>query len=335
MKKHKISLNDIISAHREWDYQTIYQYIVEEIKQGKLEPVKNSGVNGKKPSLNNRYWRFEDEKDYSKYEEELTYKIHPHLDISFYKNNWDKYEKDRFFILQLSEYLTNQQYKLAQPETTNERSFEIFQREKFLSLEGGKDLLKRLGVSKEKLAFYETSEPLSYYSHHKQHPQNFLIIENKDTFYSMRKHLIEGYDSILNLKIGTLIYGGGKSIYKSFADYLNKVEPYFGDMSNKVYYFGDLDYEGILIYETLQKKYPECKIELFYEAYIRMIDKAEEMNVKMDQLLLRLPETKVGQAKKEGTLFYQVFDANYRSKIQKILESRRYIPQEILNEWDY
>lgn len=335
MKKHKITLDSIIAKHRGWDYQTLYQYIVEEIKQGNLKPIEASGVNGKKPSLYNRYWIFEEEEDSSKYEEELTFQIHPLLDVSFYKNNWEKYEKDRFYILQLSEYFTNHQNKLVQTETTNERSFEIFQREKFLSLEGGKSLLKRLGVSREQLAFYETSEPLSYYSHHKQHPQNFLIIENKDTFYSMRKHLISGNDSILGLKVGTLIYGGGKGIYKSFADYVNQVEPYFGDKGNKVYYFGDLDYEGIFIYETLQKKYPELKIELFHQAYEKMIDKAEKMNGEMEQLLYNLPVTKVGQTEKEGTLFYQVFDESYKNKMQNILENRRYIPQEILNEWDY
>lgn len=153
MKKHKITLENIISKHREWDYQTLYQYIVAEIKEGSLKPIEASGVNGKKTSLYNRYWVLGEEKDYSKYEEELTFQIHPLLDVSFYKNNWEKYEKERSYILQLSEYLTNHQNKLTQSETTNERSFEIFQREKFLSLEGGKSLLKRLGVSREQLAF--------------------------------------------------------------------------------------------------------------------------------------------------------------------------------------
>lgn len=151
----------------------------------------------------------------------------------------------------------------------------------------------------------------------------------------MRKHLIWGNDSILGLKVGTLVYGGGKGIYKSFADYVNQVEPYFGDRKNKVYYFGDLDYEGIFIYETLQKKYPEFKIELFVQAYKTMIDKAEKMNGAVEQFLNYLPVTKVGQTEQEGILFYQAFDENYQGKMQKILESRRYIPQEIINEWDY
>lgn len=333
MKKHKITLDSIILKHREWDYQTLYRHIVEEVRQGNLKPVESSGLNGKKPSLYNRYWSFEGETDYSEYEEELTFRIHPFLNVSFYKNNLEKYEKDRSYILQLSDYFTNQHEKLMQAETINERSFEIFYQEKFLSLQGGISILKRLGVSKEQLAFYETSEPLSYYSHHKQHPQNFLIIENKDTFYSMRRHLISGKNKILGLEAGTLIYGGGKGIYKSFADYINQVEPYFGDKANRVYYFGDLDYEGILIYETLLKKYPECKILLFHQAYEKMIDKAEK-NFGV-QLLSKLPVTKTGQGEKEGKLFYRAFDENYQRKIKKILENRRYIPQEILNEWDY
>ena len=64
----------------------------------------------------------------------------------------------------------------------NERSFEIFRREKFFQREGGLEFCRKIGISREQLAFYETSEPLSYYSRSKQTPQNILIVENKDTF---------------------------------------------------------------------------------------------------------------------------------------------------------
>ena len=67
-------------------------------------------------------------------------------------------------------------------ETMNERSFEIFHREKFFQREGGLEFCRKAGIEAAKLSFYETSEPLSYYSCSKQSPQNILIIENKDTF---------------------------------------------------------------------------------------------------------------------------------------------------------
>ena len=83
------------------------------------------------------------------------------------------------------------------------------------------------------------------YTHTREVPQNLLLLENKDTFYSMRRHLLEGKDTILGMKIGTLIYGAGKGILKSFQDFSICAEPYMQNRQNQIYYFGDLDYEGI------------------------------------------------------------------------------------------
>ena len=125
-------------------------------------------------------------------------------------------------------------------------------------------------------------------------------------------------------------YGGGKSIYKSFADFVNYVEPYFKQEENKVYYFGDLDYEGILIFEHLQKEYAnQVEILLFTQAYEKMLEKAENIGYQ------QLPETKEGQNKNAGNSFFQSFSPITQKKMRNILEDGKYIPQEILNERDY
>jgi len=330
MKKRKINLNEFAAQHSKLDYLQLYQYILSEIEKGKLQPVKASGLNGKRPALYNAYWKLEEERDYSEIREEMIYKINPRLDLSYYQSRPEKYLADRENILHFSTYLTEQKDCLKVSETINERSFEIFHREKFLDREGGSDLLKRLGFSMEELNFYKTSEPMSYYSHQKINPQNFLIIENKDTFYSMRKHLINGYNKILGMEIGTLVYGGGKGILKSFEDYVNFVEPYFHDDQNAVYYFGDLDYEGILIYEILRERYQEqVEIRLFTEAYIKMLEKAGQIGD------TALPKTKEGQNQNIGTVFLCWFSDQYQERIKEILEHGCYIPQEILNQGDY
>ena len=330
MGKSKIKLTDIIQTHPSMDYIQIYNYICSEIENGRLAPVKASGLNGKKPALYNSYWLFQEEQDYSEIQEELRYQINPLLNTEYYQKNPEKYKEDKKQICLLSQFLTKEKDLLASPAAINERSFEIFHREKFLDREKGRSLLSHLKFPEEKLNFYETSEPMSYYSHNKLTPQNFLIIENKDTFYSMRKHLIHQQDTLLGLKVGTLIYGGGKSIYKSFADFVNYVEPYFKHEKNKVYYFGDLDYEGILIYEHLQKEYAQqVEICLFTKAYEKMLEKAEIIGYQ------ELPETKEGQNKNAGSIFLQNFSGNIQEKIRSILENGKYIPQEILNERDY
>ena len=143
------------------------------------------------------------------------------------------------WVLLLNEYLKTKRENLHWQISQNERSFEIWNREKFLLKEEGKKVLKRCGLDVEKLNFYQTAEPLAYYSHTRKTPKNMLILENKDTFYSMRRHLLEGKKSILGVTIGTLIYGAGKGIFKSFQDFEFCVEPYMKEKKNQIFYFGD------------------------------------------------------------------------------------------------
>ena len=122
----------------------------------------------------------------------------------------------------------------------NERSFEIWHREKFLDREQGK---------------------------------NILILENKDPFFSMRNYLLNGHTEIFGAEIGTLIYGAGKGIIRSFQDFDLCAEPYMKHPENTIYYFGDLDYEGIGIYENLAEKFrSRWKIIPFVPAYQAMLE---------------------------------------------------------------
>ena len=121
----------------------------------------------------------------------------------------------------------------------------------------GRRILKRCGLEVSFFNIYETTEPLAYYSRTRNVPQNLLILENKDTFFSMRRRLLEGNETILGIKIDTLIYGAGKGIFRSFEDFDLCVEPYMKAAGNQIYYFGDLDYEGIGIYENLSADFGE------------------------------------------------------------------------------
>lgn len=328
MRKKKIQLEDILNEFPEKSYEEIYQEIMSRIERGILVPIEASKTNGRKPALRNRYWMIIEEKDYSEVLQELKYRINPSIDVSYFIKHPDKFEEYGDYIRLISSYLDERKASLAVPLTINERSFDIFHEEKFLDRNGGREFLSYLGMSNEKLNFYETSEPMSYYSHTKQTPQNLLIIENKDTFYSMRRHLIEGKQEILGLEIGTLIYGGGKRIYRTFEDYEKGVEPYFTDSNNTIYYFGDLDYEGILIYEKLCDTYP-IHIALFVTCYEKMMEKALRIGI------ARLPVMKDGQNNHIGMRFIKQFSNEKQKLISEILQAGRYIPQEILNETDY
>lgn len=323
----KIELKELQKYLKIEDYNELYIKIVELIDNNQIKPIKSSKTNGKKPSLYNRYTiiKKDNTKDYT---DEILYKINTKLDISKYLKNQKLYEENREYILMLSDFLDKDINKLNTPVSINERSFQIFKREKFISKEGGKTLLKSLNLDLESLNIYETTEPLAYYSNNKKTPQNILIIENKDTFYSMRRFIMKN-DKIFDTEISTVIYGGGKSIYKSFNDFEFYVENYLIHKDNKLLYLGDLDYEGILIYEKLAQIFEnKFNITPFTKGYIAMIQKYKSMNID-------LPISSENQNKNIRSNFMESFDNNMKIIIKEILDSKKYIPQEILNIEDF
>lgn len=323
--KKVIELDEIEKIYKPESYEELRRVVGELIKEERLLPVINSGGNGKKPTLYKKYRILEKNEDYSELLDEINYKLSTKFSIEYYKNHLDKYKEHRDYILKLSDFITNKQSLLNKTISMNERAFQIWGREKFLQKEGGKTIVKNLGINLEDLNYYDTSEPLAYYSKSKETPQKILIIENKDTYYTMRRHLIEGGEDIFGEDVSTLIYGGGKNINKAFNDYKISVEPYVSDSRNKILYFGDLDYEGIIIYEGLYELFgKEYNMSPFISGYKKMIDKAKEESI-------WLPKTKEGQNKNISEIFLSEFNDNYRAEIEKILGDGLYIPQEIVS----
>lgn len=324
----KILLEKLLENCKEQEYQKQYEYIMNLLEEMKIKPVKASRLNGKSPALYREYWILEDSRDYGEYIEELRYDIVPDISVDYYLRHLESYEADREWVLLLSQYLKNRRETLRFTVSANERSFEIWGREKFLSKGQGKRILKRCGLEMSFFNIYETTEPLAYYSRTRNVPQNLLILENKDTFFSMRRHLLEGNATILGKKIDTLIYGAGKGIFRSFQDFDLCVEPYMKAEGNRLYYFGDLDYEGIGIYENLAETFNErWQIIPFVSGYERMLEKAKSA--------AGIPKTKEGQNRNIKDIFFSYFLEEQTGQMQKILQEGYYIPQEILNISDF
>lgn len=323
----KITLEELQTFFQIIAYKELAEKVYELIEKGQITPIKNSRLNGKKPALYQVYRIHRISKDNSMLVEELKYQLTPALVNDYYLKNIETYHKDRLFVLLLNDYLKHHRDNLLETVSFNERSFEIWGREKFLLKEGGIRILKNLGLTSGDLNVYDTTEPLAYYSHHKRVPQKILILENKDTFYSMRRHLLSGRMTILGAQIGTLIYGAGKSIHKSFQDFTFCMEPYLNNTRNEILYFGDLDYEGIIIYETLHRDFSDkVMIKPFCIAYETMISKSD---------MSRLPLMKKGQNSNIGTGFLSHFTKDVQYQITEILSQKRYIPQEILQRKDF
>ena len=321
----KISLNDILKKCKNKIYLEQVAFIQDKICAGALVPARGAMSNGRIPPLVEYYWEITPDKDYSLLKEELNYKIHPEIDCSFYKNHLKKYEKDREAVIKLSNYLSKHKSELDVYMAEQERLYSVWQNEKFHY----RTILKRCGLTKEFLNMYEPAEPYAYYSQKKTTPQTILIIENSATFFTMRNKLLEGYINFWGQPIGTIIYGAGKRKEKSFSLFSLGVEPYISHPSNTYLYWGDLDYEGIGIFEQVSSLLAAqgIKINPFLQAYSKMLEKAQDINLLLD--------TKEHQNKNISDKFFSFFTLAQQSRLREILHEGKYIPQEIINPLDF
>ena len=324
MKK-KVDLQTLLKNFKSEEYQAQVLYITELIKTGAVTPVKSSGSNGKTPPLSEIYWQEIQGKDYSQLEYELNYKLAPQINPDYYKSHLAQYEKDREAVIKLSNYLSKHKSELTVNMAEQERIYCIWQNEKFHY----RTVLKRCGLTKEFLNMYEPAEPYAYYSQKKTTPQTILIIENSATFFTMRNKLLEGYINFWGQPIGTIIYGAGKRKEKSFSLFSLGVEPYISHPSNTYLYWGDLDYEGIGIFEQVSSLLAAqgIKINPFLQAYSKMLEKAQDINLLLD--------TKEHQNKNISDKFFSFFTLAQQSQLREILHEGKYIPQEIINPLDF
>ena len=251
----------------------------------------------------------------------------PRLSVDYYLRHLAVYEKERAAVRALHDFLQLHAAKLGQEISCNERSFQIWGEEKFLLQGAGRSVLKHCGFELVQLNCYRTAEPFSYYAQHRETPQKILIVENKDTFFSMRRHLLAGASSLLGEAVGSLIYGAGKRVVSSFREFSVSAEPYMKEEANELLYFGDLDYEGIGIYENLAEALAApWTVRPFLAAYRAMLEKATG---------IALPQTKEKQNRHITGGFFAHFAAADILAMQQILEAGRYIPQEILHLEDF
>ena len=303
-------------------------YIEKQIAIGKLAPVKSSGFNGKRPPLYQRYRKIKPKKDLSSLVVQADRTIQPPLSAAFYKKHPALFEQDQNMVYALQDWLLDHP---IQPEmvSCNERSFDIFGQEKILAKHGER-LCKNLGINLSALAFYQTCEPLSVASKSND-PGNLLIVENLDPFVSIRNLLQNQKPTILGFPLQSVAYGAGRRIESTFMDLLQ-----FGSQSQKqslnpVYYWGDLDYEGIRIYESFVHRYPQIKIVPWIPGYQMMLKEANKLMAHGRSL----PSYKEGQLETQGRTFFSYFDEDFKDQIQALWKQGLYIPQEILNARHY
>ena len=252
--------------------------------------------------------------------------LSPSIKIDFYATHAAQYAKDREFILRINDLVRQNNYDEL---TVNERSYLLFDDEKAITTPAdaaidGNEILKNLKLSLEDIKAKKVYEPFfytekNYFSLEGRGIRTILIVENKDTFWTLQDALKSGELEDTNM----VVYGEGYAIKRKFA-YFDMIG---GSISDRYFYFGDLDQEGINIFNSLRKQFPHFDIKPAVSFYSCIIKKAGPDKA---QPLRKLQ--KRGGASLSP--FIDFFESDEKELINKIVNERKYLPQEIFNKTD-
>ncbi len=298
------------------DYWTFHRCIMQLQEEGLLAPVRASGRNGRSPSLFNRYSVRSETKDYRELEDEIL-GLPFNRGVEYYLAHPAQYQEDRWMIGQIRRFLLEGE---APQVTVNERSYQVFRDEKALKSGRAGAVLGRLGLTLGDLNVLHTHEPFVFFDVRGiERAENVLalIVENLDAFISLHRSLQAGAELPGGLRPGFLIYGEGKKILQSF-QFVREIAG-LANRDGDYQYFGDLDYEGIGIYNDLSARYSERIIPWVdgYRALIRLEPDPPAM----------ITEHRPRPLKP----FIGFFDPCTVEGIVSVLESGCRIPQEVLN----
>lgn len=280
---------------------------------------------GRKPDLaDGLFSKYRIHKTPKRKDEELTNQIvreiTPPARVDFYLKNPDLYLKDREVIEKIIEFLNQASEDIV---TVNERSYQLFGDEKFFrgaqsSRSRGETILHRLGLDYRDIGCEETLEPFfsfiskDFYSTTGRY---IFIIENRDTFWSFKR-------SILNsIKVDMLIFGEGRKILSSF----QFMEEYNAEPEGDIiFYFGDLDAEGVNIFCELAEKYPAYRIRPFHDGYAALMEIGSGHKPKKIPKQQRINREHIEK-------FCGFFGQPLAQQLGRLLNGGFYIPQEALS----
>lgn len=337
LKKKRFATDDLekyVYRHLKQEYQEQGGYdrfhaVMEElVSENKILPVIARKTNGLFRPLYNYYQvRVEEAVVEAQLERRLLTSFHPKLTMTFYLKAPEQFQVDMFYLEAIDAFLRSEsQNNPSCIVSVNERSFEIFGDEKWLTSKAGSALLNRIKVDLDVFNCYPTPEPFFYVKKSIEKPVvTALILENKDTFHTLRLLFKGGMNCWCGTTFDMLIYGEGKKILSSI-DFLDDIEE-CRDKTIYAYYFGDIDPEGISIFSNLHKV---AKVDVspfipFYESLIAKYRNRRKPKRSKEQ----------ENAKASNEVFFSFIDNGMRFEIKEIVDSGCYLPQEGLNRSDF
>ncbi|MBL4935037.1 hypothetical protein JK636_04610 [Clostridium sp. YIM B02515] len=308
------------------EYKNIVKVVQELVDEKFLVPIESSGLNSMADPLYKRYRIvYEENSDTLEENVELMDELNGHLyfkiNIDVYKQDLKLYKKHRYYVRLFSDFMKKNSNLLKIQCSINERSFEVFGDEKFLKEDSlAKEMFKAMDLDMNILNFYMAPEPFFFYKSTEKTPQNILIVENKDTFYTVRKLMLEG-KQIFDMEFSTVIYGEGKKILRSLEDiYYNDNVSYINNAENNFYYWGDIDKEGIWIYQSLKEAYSSFNFKLLKEAYKKMLELSKIYGIHKNKKSQKVKIDRITE-----------LDSETEKAVLDIALKDNYIPQEIIS----
>lgn len=321
-KKTYISLDELEKLAALDDYDSLYSQVSTLVEKGVLKPIKKSnGTNGLIPPLYVKYRVCKPVEDDDPIKEEIAH-LDGSLNISFYLNDPKKYREQRDIIYPLSEFLKSHRELLNSRVSKNERAYQIWRYEKQLDSAAARSVLTFNGLL-DTLNYYNTPEPFFYYSPEKllHREKTVLIIENKDTWYTLREIMRDNSPVVLfGHRIDGILFGEGKKINRPWAldEFCESELRHVCDFL----YFGDLDFDGITIFQNLKAGNPQYKLDLFTELYVLMMSEYPLSDLSRPRKAQTRPKT--------IDVFMSYFTGAQAAALTELLDGGFYIPQEAI-----
>lgn len=314
-KKQNITLNELESLFNgNVSYESFAQNIKELIIDGILEEKNSENKNNKGISLAYKFKinHYKLKKDFIDSIKKVSFTLCEDIDLqSYYGASEETWSKELPYIMKVNEYILSNDLPVEYA-TAQERSFNIVGDEKWIDEKGGKRILERIKIW-DKLKIISTNDPLMMAVNPCQFAREeyyHLIVENKATFLAL-------IDELKDTKFTSLIWGSGWKIVSNIV----MLERQLGLKGiHKLYYFGDLDYEGISIWNSLNQK---VKTQLAMDFYTELLKKNYSLG-------------KETQQKNDIALnkFVENFTLEEQDRILKILKQGAYLPQEGLDKYE-
>ncbi|OZI10971.1 hypothetical protein CEW92_14145 [Bacillaceae bacterium SAS-127] len=253
--------------HSYGGYEAFYQAVLTLEKEGLLRRQRVKKDNGREPSLPLQWWVMP-KAVVGKWNTIDMLKVSDLLNLRKFKGdpelqtleNWKHIIAVHTFLKEASE---------RELVSREQRSYELFGREKFLSEKVGREFLSKLGLTLKDLRAKIYSEPFIFSTLNLKpytEMELVLIVENHSTYHTLH-HFFQQYSSFRGFRPDLLIYGEGKKIESSAKLFYDMFPPKEYD----VYYFGDIDAEGWGIYNRLKENKIWSSLQLsvlFYQALI-------------------------------------------------------------------